>query len=505
MVACHVSCRGLSLLMAFLVAALLVALPAPLTAADANQPQRPNILFIAIDDLNDWIGCLGGHPQVKTPHMDALAARGTLFTNAHCQAPLCNPSRTSILTGLRPSTTGVYGLAPWFRTLPEFQNRVTLPQLLKENGYHTYSVGKLYHANFPPQEQRAREFTEVARLQRRARPERPFIQTPGNHPAMDWGPFPERDDETPDYQIASWAVDKLTSKPPQPFFLAVGFHLPHVPLYAPQKWFDLYPDETLQMPPYREDDRDDTPEFSWYLHWKLPEPRLSFLKQAGQWRPMVRAYLATISYVDSQVGRVLDALEKSGHADNTIVVLWSDHGWHLGEKGISGKNTLWDRSTRVPLIFAGPGIAEGARCNQPAELLDLYPTLAALTNCKNTPADLQGHSLVPQLRDASAARPWPAITTHNQGNHGVRTDRWRYIRYADGSEELYDMQADPHEWTNLARQPQYEAIKAELAKWIPQVDRPPAAGSAHRVLTYDPATGQAVWEGRPIVAAEKEQ
>src|SRR5690606_35171499 len=162
-----------------------------------------------------------------------------------------------------------------------------------------------------------------------------------------------------------------------------------------------------------------------------------------QWRPMVRAYLATISYVDSQVGRVLDALEKSGHADNTIVVLWSDHGWHLGEKAISGKNTLWDRSTRVPLIFAGPGVAQGARCNQPVELLDIYPTLAAMTGCKDTPADLEGHSLMTQLRDASSKREWPAITSHNQGNHGIRTERWRYIRYADGSEELYDMQADP--------------------------------------------------------------
>jgi len=499
-------CRRLfALLAGTLMVVWFAACPARLAAAEGGQ-QRPNILFIAIDDLNDWIGCLNGHPQVKTPHIDALAARGTLFTNAHCQSPLCNPSRTSLMTGLRPTTTGVYGLAPWFRTLPEFEDRVTLPQLLKQNGYQTYSVGKIYHGGFPPAPQRQHEFTEMGRPQRsRVRPEQPFIQTPAQHPAMDWGPFPQRDDETPDYQIATWAVDKLASQPAKPFFLAVGFHLPHVPLYAPQKWFDLYPDETLQMPPYRDGDRDDTPEFSWYLHWKLPEPRLSFLKQAKQWRPMVRAYLATISYVDSQVGRVLDALEKSGHADNTIVVLWSDHGWHLGEKAISGKNTLWDRSTRVPLIFAGPGVAQGARCNQPVELLDIYPTLAAMTGCKETPTDLEGHSLMAQLRDASSKREWPAITSHNQGNHGIRTERWRYIRYADGSEELYDMQADPHEWDNLAGQARYESIKRDLARWIPKVDRPPAPGSAHRILTYDPATGRAVWEGKPIVAADKEE
>ena len=211
----------------------------------------------------------------------------------------------------------------------------------------------------------------------------------------------------------------------------------------------------------RAQDRDDTPLFSWYLHWSLPEPRWEWLKQAGEWKSLVRAYLATVSFVDSQVGRVLDALQEQGYQENTVVVLWSDHGWHLGEKAITGKNSLWDRSTRVPLIFAGPGVARSSRCQKPAELLDLYPTLADLAGLPQ-PEGVEGHSLILQLKDANAPRIWPAITTHNHDNHGVRSERWRYIRYADGSEELYDMQQDPDCINNLAGKPELKAIKTAL-------------------------------------------
>ena len=189
--------------------------------------------------------------------------------------------------------------------------------------------------------------------------------------------------------------------------------------------------------------------------------------------------------------------KKSGRAENTIVVLWSDHGWHLGEKGITGKNTLWERSTHVPLIFAGPRAAKAARCNQPVELLDIFPTLLELSGLPAR-ADLEGHSLVPQLKDGSKQRPWPAITTHNQGNHSVRTLDWRYIRYADGSEELYDLRKDQNEWTNLAKEPEHAQAKAALAKWLPKVDKPAVLGSFHRVLTYDPKTGAITWEGKPV-------
>jgi arylsulfatase A-like enzyme len=460
---------------------------------------KPNVLFIAIDDQNDWIGCLGGHPQVKTPHIDRLARRGTLFTNAHCQSPLCNPSRSSLLTGLRPSTTGIYGLAPGIRDVEQTRHHVTLPQTFKRAGYFTFTCGKIYHdGSFKPKDRPA-EFDEWGAAPGMGRPAQRINKLPGpQHPAMDWGPFPAKDEDAADYRIASTAMDALQRAPKdKPFLICAGFRLPHVPCFAPQKWFDLYPDDQLILPVVKDNDRDDTPRFSWYLHWQLPEPRLATLKKHNEWRPLVRAYLASVSFMDAQVGRLLDALEATGRADNTVVVLWSDHGWHLGEKLISGKNTLWERSTRVPLIFAGPGVTKNAKCGRPAELLDIFPTLLELCGfpARN---DLEGHSLVPQLKNAQAEREWPAITTHNQGNHTIRTEQWRYIHYADGSEELYDMEKDPNEWTNLAGSRAFANVKADLAKWLPKVDKPPVPGSAHRILTYDPQSGAVVWEGKSV-------
>ncbi len=495
----------------FLLALLLAALCPALSAA-----QRPNILFIAIDDQNDWIGHLGGHPLAKTPHLDKLAARGTTFLNAHCNAPLCNPSRTSLMLGLRPTTTGIYGLSPWFRTLPEWKDRVALAQHFANNGYRTAATGKIYHggtggsrggqgknkaaANAAPA---APEFQITApyggvgtKPPQKLTPPAPM----GNHPLMDWGVWPLDNDDTQkgDYQVASWTVEQIKSAPKdQPFFIAAGFFLPHVPCYATQKWFDLYPDDDSVLPKILVGDREDTPRFSWYLHWNLPEPRLKWVKENNQWRNLVRSYLASTSFVDAQVGRLLAALAEAGVAGNTIVVVWGDHGWHLGEKDITGKNTLWDRGTKVPLIFAGPGVKGGQRCMQPAELLDLYPTLIELTGVPKR-NDLEGISLVPQLKDAATKRERPAITSHNQGNHGVRSERWRYIHYADGSEELYDMQADPNEWHNVASKPENAAVIAKHKKWLPKIDRPPAPNSASRVLTYDKRTDEAIWEGQTV-------
>ena len=471
-----------------------------LVAADPTV-KRPNILFIAIDDQNDWIGCLGGHPQIQTPNIDALAQRGTVFLNAHCQSPLCNPSRTSLLTGLRPSTTGVYGLAPWFRDVDDLKDLVSLPQYLRKQGYRALSTGKIYHGGYGRRPKKDDEFDELGPPAGvGAKPPHKLVNTPSPHPLVDWGVFPHKDEDKGDWAVASWGVEQLLKPQQEPFFLSVGFFLPHVPCYATQKWFDLYPEETLQLPPFLATDRDDTPRFSWYLHWKLPEPRQKFLVEDMQWKNLVRSYLACTSFVDSQVGRVLEALEQGGHADDTIVVLWSDHGWHLGEKLITGKNTLWDRGTRVPLIFAGPGVAEGGRCEEPAELLDMYPTLIDLCELPEQPG-LEGHSLLPQLRDASAKREWPAITTHNHDNHGIRSRDWRYIHYADGSEELYDMRKDPNEWTNLAADPKYADILNEHRRWMPK-SRKPVPGSAHRILTYDEDSGEIIWEGERVLPTD---
>jgi arylsulfatase A-like enzyme len=468
-------------------------------APPAAAAEKPNVLFLAVDDLNDWVGCLGGHPQARTPNMDRLAARGTLFTNAHNQSPLCNPSRASLLTGLRPSTTGIYGLAPGIRDVESLKNHVTLPQTFTRAGYMTYTGGKIYHDGSIKPKDRAVEFNTWGPAPGIGRVPKPIAKLPEpRHPAMDWGVLPGTDEDGGDYKIASAAIEALQTVPKdKPFFIACGFRLPHVPCFAPQKWFDLYPEDKVILPPVLDNDRDDTPRFSWHLHWALPELRLKTLKANNEWRPLVRAYLASTSFMDAQLGRVLDALDATGRAGNTIVVLWTDNGWHLGEKLITGKNTLWDRSTRGPLIFAGPGIAKGAKCGRPAELLDIFPTLLELAAFPARP-ELEGHSLVPQLRNARAPRKWPAITTHNHDNHGIRTERWRYIRYADGSEELYDMQTDPNEWTNLAANPKFAAVKRDMAKWLPKVNKKPVPGSAHRILTYDAATGETIWEGKPI-------
>lgn len=372
------------------------------------------------------------------------------------------------------------------------------------HGYRTAGDGKIFHQgtrsggnNSPPDFQQSGGHGGVgARPRQKLVPATPAI----SHPLMDWGVWPPDNDDTVkgDYAVASWAIEQLKSSPPgQPFFIAAGFFLPHVPCYATQKWFDLYPDDDSVLPTVQKNDRNDTPRFSWYLHWRLPEPRLSEVRQMGQWKNLVRSYLACTSFVDAQIGRVLAALDASPHRDNTIVVVWSDHGWHLGEKEITGKNSLWDRSTRVPLIFAGPGITPDQRCERPAELLDIYPTLVELAGLPAAEG-LEGMSLVAQLRDAMAPRERPAITTHNRGNHGIRSERWRYIRYADGSEELYDMQSDPREWHNLVGRSGYAEVIADHQKWLPVVDVPPVPGSAHRVLTYDADSDTAIWEGAAV-------
>ncbi|HNX33012.1 MAG TPA: sulfatase [Kiritimatiellia bacterium] len=465
-------------------------------------PKKPNVLFIAIDDQNDWIGAFGGHPLAKTPHLDTLAERGTAFLNAHCQSPLCNPSRTSLLTGLRPTTTGVYGLAPWFRNVPELKDRVTLPQHFKAAGYKTYTTGKIFHGNPGGPAKRAAEFDVWgphggigAKPPQKLIPPTPM----GNHPAMDWGVFPHRDEDKGDYQITSWAIDQLKTAPQdQPMFLAVGYYLPHVPCYVTQKWYDLYPDDDTVLPAILRSDRDDTPRFSWYLHWELPEPRLKWVEENRQWRNLCRSYLASTSFVDAQIGRLVEALKASGRWENTVIVVWGDNGWHLGEKGITGKNTLWNGGTHVPLLFAGPGVTARQRCTLPADLLDIYPTLIDLCGLPRR-SDLEGLSLAPQLKDAKAVRERPALTSHNPGNHSVRSERYRFIRYADGSEEFYDLQQDPREWTNIVGEARCAALVAEHRTWLPKRDAPLAAGSAERILTYDAERDEALWEERVTI------
>ncbi len=491
------------------VAALVAGLAAWFAAAapvDAQAPPpiapdaRPNILLVVFDDLNDWTGPTKGHPQAFTPSLDSIAQRGANFTSTHVQAPLCNSSRSSFLSGLRPSTTGVYALQPSLRTAlsnyPELRDHVTLPGYFTAAGYQTIAVGKIFHTL--EEEHRAREFNTWIPGGRAARPAQRLARGDQGGTLVDWGVYPERDEDAGDYKTADLAIEQLkTVSRDRPFFLAVGFALPHVPVYAPQKWFDRIPADQVVLPPSTQGDRDDTPPFSWFLHWKLPEPRWSWYEKFDEGANFVRAYLAGTTFVDAQLGRLLAALRESGLDENTIVVAFGDHGYHLGEQEISGKNTLWERSTHVPLVIAGPGVPRRI-VDDPVELLDLYPTLAELAGLP-PPSGVEGLSLVPQLH--GEARTRPAITTHNKDNHAVRTKDWRYIRYADGSEELYDRRVDPNEWTNLAGQPAYRSVIEELAASVPGLNRPAVPGSRSRALTQA-ADGTWLWEGEPIVATD---
>lgn len=462
------------------------------------QNAKPNILVITIDDLNDWVGYLGGHPKVKTPNIDRLAGRGVAFTNAHTQAPLCNPSRTSFLTGLRPTTTGIYALGSWFRGLEQYKDLVTLPQYFEKHGYITLTTGKTYHDAFPPEEDR-RDGPEFSKWGFHGgfspRPEKPFVGNTG-HPLVDWGVFPEDDSQQDDWKVTDWAIAQLKNPPEnQPFMLFVGIRHPHVPLYTSQKWFDLYPEDEILLPIVRGEDREDIPHYAWYLHWSLPEPRLAWLKMHHQWKPMVRSYLASVSFADMLVGRILDVLQEEGLEDETIVVLLSDHGYHMGTKDISGKNTLWHESTRVPYIFSGPGVVEkGKVSDSPVELLDLFPTLIDLAGLPQK-RGLDGRSLLPILKDINHNRPWPAICTHGPDNNVVITEQWRFIQYADGSRELYNRKEDPYEWKNLARNKEYNAIVESLADFLPK-SGPPAPGSKTRLI--ERIDGKPYWQGQRI-------
>jgi arylsulfatase A-like enzyme len=437
--------------------------------AVADQPRRPNVLMICIDDLNDWVGCMGGHPNTKTPNIDRLAAQGTLFLNAHCPAPLCGPARAAILSGLTPATTGIYGhILDSDLKKSKAEDSVFLSNWFSDHGYRTMGRGKIFHENAPDG-----AFQELFKWQTSAygpRPEKYFHwKQPGT--VTDWGAYPERDEQMPDFQTAKWAAERLRRSSDQPFFLAVGFVRPHVPWYVPQEWFDLHPLESIELPPYRKGDQDDVPLIARRVAEMPQMPTTEWALESGQWKNIVQAYLACVSFVDHCVGQVLDALEEGGHASDTVVVLWSDHGYHLGEKNRFAKQSLWERSTRVPLIIAKPGLPQGQTSPRPVSLMDVYPTLLELCDLPANPKN-EGVSLVPLLKNPSAKWERAAITTYGERNHAVRTGRYRYIRYEDASEELYDLQEDPHEWANLSDKPGYEDVKQRLSQSLPKTNAP---------------------------------
>ncbi|MEM7391916.1 MAG: sulfatase [Verrucomicrobiota bacterium] len=435
--------------------------------------EHPNVLLITIDDLNDWIGCFGGHPQSKTPNIDGLAERGIRFTNAHCQAPICNPSRVSFMTGIRPSTSGIYVNNQHFRRSKIMADAITLPQHLKANGYATFGVGKLFHASYIDQP----SFTEYGPNpgQGPLPPTKLVKDIKSTSKLWDWGPWPPTNEASHDIQDAEWAVKKLQTEQDKPFFLGVGFYRPHVPFYAPPPWFKHHPLDKVQLPPVKEDDRDDLPAAAKALTDNALPPSQAWMEEENRWKEAVQAYLVSVTYVDHCVGMVVDALDRSAHAENTWIVFLTDHGFFLGEKDRWAKQSLWERATKTPLIIVPPKSRtewpRGSICVQPVELLDLYPTL--LEQCGVPEREnLEGISLTPLLKNPEALRDRPAITTYKADNHGIRSRNWRYIRYADGSEELYFHPEDPHEWNNLAGQPEYAHVMARHRGWLPKINQP---------------------------------
>jgi len=451
--------------------------------------EKPNVLFIAIDDLNDWVGCLEGHPNAKTPNIDRLAKQGVLFENAHCQAPICGPSRASIFTGLYPSSTGIY-LQIRDQNIksshPLTERCALMPDYFERHGYKTMAVGKLYHGG-----DAANTFDEYGgRFEWFGpKPEKRFKFDPDwydhkiGSTQTDWGAYPDKDEEMTDHKVAKWAVDKLGQSHDKPFFLAVGFLRPHVPWYTPPHWFDHHPLDTVQTPPYKKNDYDDIPEGGQRVADVPMMPTTEELIASGEWKKAVQAYLTCITWVDYQVGKVLDALEASDHAKDTLIVLWSDHGYHLGEKNRFAKQAIWERNTRVPLIFAGPGIEPDRRCSRPVGLIDLYPTLVELCGLPVNEMN-EGASLASLIESVRAPRSTPAITTYGPFNHAIRSEQYRYIQYEDGSEELYDMIADPNEWTNLSHKESLQPVIAELKKHIPSKPARLAPGSSYDINEY---------------------
>ena len=494
-------------LVCWLLFASLLTIPVCDSHADS---QPPNVLFIAVDDLNDWIGCLGGHPQARTPNIDRLAASGTLFTNAHCAAPACNPSRTAIMTGISPHQSGLYGNGQKMRDI--LPDAVLLPRYFANHGYRATGSGKLLHyfidaqswdEYFPAKE------TEDP-FPRTVYPKQRPVSLPRGGPwqyiETDWGALDVSDQEFGgDWAVSQWVGQQLQRKHQQPFFLACGIYRPHEPWFVPAKYFEPFPLNEIQLPPgFKQDDLSDVPPGGLKLR---DVPYFSHIRKHDQWKQAIQGYLASIAFADAMIGRVLDALDQGPNRDNTIVVLWSDHGWHLGEKMRWQKFTGWRVSTRVPLIVRVPkgtpglphGTLSGTQCDRPVSLLSLYPTLTELAGLP-AKADLDGPSLLPLLQDTKSDWPHVALTyLQEPGSFGLSAQRWRYIHYAQGGDELYDIQNDPYEWVNLAKSPDHQGVLQELRERAPKTFAPVARAKNETLqeLTWFPGDGSARVKSTP--------
>ena len=436
------------------------------SALHAALPAKPNVLFIAIDDLRDWVGYFGHNPQSKTPNLDRFAKMGESFSRAYCAAPVCNPSRAALMSGQRPNTTGVYENSNDWRTAIAMDKPLTTA--FRNAGYHVVGCGKIYHESY-----RRREEWDDYLENEGGMPRVPAGQSDGVG-GIKFAPLDAKDEDFNDWRIVSYGIEQLRKKHDKPLFLAVGVHKPHMPWNVPRKYYDLFPLESIKLPPYLENDLDDLPPSG--IKFAHPQTDHEPMLKSGRWKEAVQGYLAAIAYTDMNLGRLLDAFEKSEYRNNTIICLWGDHGWHLGEKHHWRKFTLWEEATRSPLIWIVPGMTRaGSVCDRTIDFMSIYPTLTDLCGIP-TPRHVEGESIRALLANPQARWDQPAVTTYRYKNHTVRTADWRYIRYENGDEELYDETRDENEWTNLASKPEYAAKKAELAKYLPKTDHADIGG-----------------------------
>lgn len=455
-------------------AASVASLAAPQIATGADSIKR-NVLFIASDDLNNSLGCYG-NPLVKTPNIDRLARMSVRFDRAYCQYSLCSPSRSSLLTGMAPDTTRVWDNETHFRqALP---NVVTLPQAFQKNDYFVARAGKIFHYGNPEQIGTC-GLDDPASWQETVNPagidhlkDEPLVTdyTPKRKigSSIEFYASGMRDDQHTDYLVADAVIDMMEQHRSDPWFLGAGFYKPHCPWIVPSKYFDLHPINEIQVPPFSPDEMRIAPEWAYFTkpaNWGM---------SAQERRETIRAYYASISFVDAQVGRLLDALDRLRLTANTVVVFWADHGYHLGEHGQWMKQTLFEPPTRVPLLIGGAGIPVQSRgCQRTVEHLDIYPTLLELCGLEHGPENLQGRSLMPLLRNPDSPWGYPAVTQVGRKTkekqvmgYSLRTERYRYTFWAQGSEgeEFYDYDADPRELRNLAHDPASEPLKQKLRK-----------------------------------------
>jgi arylsulfatase A-like enzyme len=438
-------------------------------ASPGVSANRPNVLFIAVDDLNHWVGHLKRNSQTITPNLDRLAAMGVSFERSYCVAPACNPSRAALMSGLRPSTTGVYNNPNNY--FPHIPTEQQLNSWFRANGYYVCGAGKIYHGG-------GGRLSEWDDFFKRGKVNNQGSFSNANYGGIKWSVLKGDDDAVGDYFTVNYCIDALGKERDKPLFLACGIFRPHMPWSVPKKYFDMHPLADIQLPPYQEDDLEDIPPAG--IRTARPGGDHKAVRGGGAWKEAIQAYLASITYADAQLGRLLDAFESSPEKNNTIILLWGDHGWHLGEKHHWRKFALWEEATRTPLIWVAPGVTPRGKISpRTVDLLCIYPTLCELAGLP-IPEHVEGVSIRSLLQNPTAEWNRPALTTHGFQRHAVRTEKWRYIRYNDGAEELYNHEVDPYEWTNLAQQVEFSAVKTELSRWFPKVNRKEVANGSVR-------------------------